>query len=227
MGTHLMHELDAINRDLASMGARVEEATHTAIRALVQRQVELVAQVVEGDRAIDALENRIDAACARVIALQQPVAQDLRQVLTCMVVNNELERMGDHAKNLAKAARTLAEAPPLPIYHDLEQVGELVVGMVRRSLDALVRRDAALARQVREADDGVDTACDEIEGRVVAYAQAHPAQMPQVVRCLGAIHDLERIADLATNIAKSVIYLVEGTIARHGGRMATDSFTRG
>jgi len=216
----LHQECEDLKRDLLRMGTLVEEALGKCVASLMNRREELAEEVVEGDRQIDALENTIDERCTQILALQQPVANDLRLILTVMKANDELERMGDHAKNVAKSAKKLAHHPPLPVYDTIEQLSRQAGRMVRESLDAFLRNDADLARRVRTSDDDVDDACDSILQQVSHLMAGDSSKVEAGLLVLRATQNLERIGDLATNIAKDVIFLVDGAIVRHGGRKA-------
>ena len=219
MSAQMLRDLDQLKRDLLTMGAHVEESIRKAIIALVDRRPELAKEVKAADKEIDALENAIDEACYRILALHQPVADDLRFVLTVIKVNNELERMGDHAKSIGKSAKLLAKADPLPIYDDLNAASEATIAMVSKGLDALIKRDVGIAEQVREMDDKVDDACDAAFQHVTRIITEKPDLTLYGITAISACRHLERIGDLATNIAKDVIFLVEGDNVRHGGRV--------
>lgn len=224
MPSSLQTSLGNITRDLLTMSAMVEEAVRKALAALTDGHTELVDEVIRGDKKIDLLEDTIDKACAQVLALQQPVADDLRLILTVLMVNSELERAGDHAKSIAIAAGALAHETPLPVYEDLKVICEQVLKMLDQSIDALINKDPGVARVVRENDDLVDQACDELEARIVDLMRDEPDRVKPGVQVIQVVQRLERIADLATNIAKDVIYLVEGDIEKHRSRTATEIF---
>lgn len=217
MSSQFFQELDRVRKELLTMGALVENATRQAISGVVQRRLDLVDTVINGDRKIDAYENDIDHECHRILALYQPVAQDLRLIITVLKVNKELERMGDHAKSIARCVANIAEHDSLPAEGRLAQMSDRVLTMVKDALDATVRNDAELAQQVREADDAVDDDCDHIFAEMQQAMQSGGSIIAAGVALITVARNLERIGDLATNIAKDVIFLVKGTTVRHGG----------
>ena len=210
-------ELDKVRQDLLTMGSLVEQATRQAIVAVTERRSDLVTTVINGDRKIDAYENDIDHECHRILALFQPVAKDLRLIITVLKVNKELERMGDHAKGIARCVETLSKHDQMQCENRLNSMSDHVMTMVRDALDATVREDAELAEKVREADDEVDAECDEIFAKVQEKMVDGGEIVNAGVALITVARNLERIGDLATNIAKDVIFLVKGTTVRHGG----------
>jgi phosphate transport system protein len=214
---NLAQGLEQLKKELLTMGGLVETATRKGVNSLIHRRRDLIDEVIEEDEEIDALENTIDDHAHLILALQRPVANDLRFVLTAMKVNNELERMGDHAKNIAESARFLCEQQPLPVYTRFEQMSEQVLPMVKHALDALVKGDADLAQSVRNDDDLVDQAHQDMFQRLTTLMHDDGSTIERAVQALSASRNLERIADLATNIAKDVIFLTVGEQVRHGG----------
>ena len=220
MAIHLQRDLEHLKREILTMGALVEDATDRAIVALVDRRPELAAQVQRGDDAIDQKEVEIEEDCLKMLALHQPVASNLRFIITVLKVNNDLERMGDCAAHIAERAAFLATHPPIGVPLDFQKMAERVRGMVRKSLDALVRVDTGLARAVCDEDDFVDAAHRALFGALQDLMRRDPDAVERCVNTLSASRNLERIADLATNIAEDVIFLVEGRIVRHRYRAA-------
>ena len=215
MTAHFERDLDELKRSVTAMGAAVEANIRKAIAALVDRRDDLVGEVVEGDDEIDAFELKIDEQCHQFLALHQPVAADLRFLLTVSKVNNELERMGDHAKHIAEAASVLSRHEPLPIYDHLTAMADYGADMVSRSLDALVRGDAELAQRVWDDDEQVDREFVLALDDITRALEGRPDKVKLGMRAMGAARDLERIADIATNIAKDVIFLVRGRNVAH------------
>lgn len=215
MTAHFFRDLDDIKKHLLEVGALVEEATNNAITALIERREELALQVKEGDRVIDQKEVQVEELCLKSLALHQPVAADLRFIVVVMKVNNDLERMGDLASNIASRAAYLATHPQLEIPEDFRIMADGARTMVRKSLDCLVNCDTALAREVLASDDEVD----RINKAMFDAMQEKMIQDSSTIRCgihfLSASRHLERIADLATNIAEDVIYMVDGEVIRH------------
>lgn len=215
MPIHLHRDLDRLAREVLSVGALVEEATNHAIEALVYRRAELAELVLQGDDAIDQREVEVESDCLKILALHQPVAADLRYIVSVLKVNNDLERMGDLAVNVAERALYLATHQPLAVDLDFKAMGDLVRGMVRDCLDALVRRDVARARSCIVDDSKVDAINRSMFGTLEALMAKDPGTIPRAVHTLSASRHLERIADLATNIAEDVIFMVDGEIVRH------------
>jgi phosphate transport system protein len=173
--------------------------------------------VVDGDAAVDQTEVDIEEDCLKLLALYQPVAKDLRFIITVLKVNNDLERIGDLAVNIAERALFLCSQPPVQAPFDLAEMRTEALAMLKKSLDALMRQDVALARQVRTSDDKVDDINREIYSKISAAIRANPDHVERLLSHLSVSRHLERIADHATNIAEDVLYLVEGEIVRHGG----------
>lgn len=215
MAIHLLRDLDHLKRLLLSVGALVEEATDKSIAALVERRATLAEEVQHGDDRIDRKEVEVEEECLKVLALHQPVAADLRFIVAMLKVNNDLERMGDLAVSVAERASYLASQPPLSVRLDFTTMGDLVRGMVRDALDAVVRMDADLARAVWSRDDEVDAAHRRIFEQIEHLMQADPSTVERALHTLSASRSLERIADLATNIAEDVLFMVLGEVVRH------------
>jgi len=217
MTVAFQRDLDHLKQELLSMGTKVEAAIRKSMAALVKQRPELVAEVISGDRAIDHQETAIEEGCLRVLALHQPVARDLRLILTVIKVNNELERMGDHAKNVAEAAEYLCKHESLPVYQDLDHMSVAAMRMVHEALQALIAQDTDLARHVRGEDDEVDDAYGDTLTHLSEVMQRSGDMVERGLHVMTAARNIERIADIATNIAKDVIFLVEGRIVRHRG----------
>jgi phosphate transport system protein len=197
------------------MGAMVESAIHRAIASLVDRLPELADQVLAGDDAIDECELQVEDACLKILALHQPVASDLRYVVAVMKVNNDLERMGDLAQNIAERAAYLSTHPPLKVELPFARMTQKVQGMVSSALDALVNSDTRLARRVCEQDDEVDELNREMYVVLQDVMKRDPDSVERAVHTLSVARHLERIADQATNIAEDVVFMVEGEVIRH------------
>lgn len=209
-------KLDALTRRLLDMSHRVEELVDGAVDLAVRRDGADPEQIWAGDEEIDRAEVAIEETCVELLALHQPMATDLRQLVTILKINNDLERIGDHAVNIANAVdriRKAGELPPVP--PQLEEMSRLSRGMLRDALDAFVHRDDEEAVKVMRRDDRVD----DLHESVFRVMLTHMLDQ-NVSACLQMIlvsQNLERIADLATNIGEDVVYLVRGTISRHGG----------
>jgi phosphate transport system protein len=212
---HFQRELDDLKAKLLHIGALVEEALDHALSALHRLDPVTARDVVEGDRRIDQFEVEVEEECLKLIALYQPVAGDLRFLTALLKINNDLERVGDHAKNIAERVVKLAEHARIEGAPSLNRIGTQARKMVRESLDALVRGDVELAKQVCAEDDIVDDLNREIFGYLTRRMQEEPSLVVPAVMLLGAAKDLERVADLATNVAEDVVYMVEGDNIRH------------
>ena len=197
------------------MGALVEDATNKAINALLRRNKALAQEVATGDEAIDDRENQVEESALKIIALHQPVAADLRFLITALKVNNDLERIGDHAVAVAERAEVLADLEPIPLPDEFHKLVELVQQMVRNSLNALVERDAQLARSVCVVDDEVDGVHKFMYAAMQKVMRENSQHIEPAINILSATRHMERIADLATNIAEDVVFMVEGEIVRH------------
>ena len=217
MSAHLIRELDGLRCLLLSLGARVEAAIAKAVMAMVRRDPRLAADIVAADEEIDRMEVEVEEECLKLLALYQPVAGDLRFIVAALKINNDLERMGDLAANIAKGAARLAAANPVEVPADLAAMAARTRSMVKRSLDALVNADLALARKVCADDDEVDAFRQNLRTRMQTAIADAPEQTESIMTLFMAVGHLERIADIATNIAEDVIYTVEGKIIRHGG----------
>jgi phosphate transport system protein len=215
MSKHLERDLEDLQRDIVGLAASVEEAIHKAIRALQQRDLGLAHEVIQGDSHIDWVQNQVEEECLKILALHQPVAVDLRRITAALMINVDLERMGDLAEDIAERARSLARSPFLAIPDKLQRMTDLTTAMVRQSLDAFVNLDAQVARMVCRLDDEVDRYNSQIIEEVVRTMQSAPELVEPGLSLFSATRHLERIADHATNIAENVIYLIEGEIVRH------------
>jgi len=217
MSAHLIRELDNLRRLLLSLGARVEAAIAKAVLAMVRRDPRLAQEVVAADGEIDRMEVQVEEECLKLLALYQPVAGDLRFIVAALKINNDLERMGDLAANIAKGAARLAAHDPVEVPADLAAMAAKTRSMVKRSLDALVNADPALAQEVCADDDEVDAFRRNLRERMQAAIAEAPERTEAIMTLFMAVGHLERIADMATNIAEDVIYTVQGKIIRHGG----------
>ncbi len=213
---HLTRDMDKIKRRILSMGALVEDATDRSLNALLMRRADLAAEVIAGDERIDAEEVELEEECLKVLALHQPFAEDLRFIVTVMKVNNDLERMGDLAVNIAERAEFLATQPEISVPLPVPEMAAKARQMVRDALDCLVERDVDLARKVLYADDEVDDLHRETYAILTKIMKADPQRVDSASSFISCSRNLERIADLATNIAEDVVFLVEGDVIRHG-----------
>ena len=212
---HFETELQALKNRLLGMGALVEERVHQAMQALMERRIEAAEAIVAGDAEVNDLQIEIDDRCLKLLALQNPMASDLRLITAAMKINADLERIGDQAVNIAENAVKVAAAPPLRPIIDLPRMAELAEAMTRDSLDAFVRRDADLAREILARDDEVDQLKDQIFRVLLTHMMADPGTIERALGLILVSRNLERIADHATNIAEDVIFVVEAKDVRH------------
>lgn len=212
---HLHRDLDQLHKSLLDLGGSVEIAIRDATAALFSRDVELAHKVMEREREIDLAEVQIEEDCLKMLALHQPVATDLRFVIAALKVDNDLERMGDAAESIAARALQLAELPPVEIPEPLFAMVQAAKGMTRKALECLVHADVVLARQILVDDDSVDSAQRSMFDALQERMRQRPEQIEACVLLLSATRQVERVADLATNIAEDVIFLHQGEIVRH------------
>jgi phosphate transport system protein len=216
MTKHFQRDMAAFTDDLLRLTAAVEDALANAIQAILARDPGLAAAVVEGDAAIDAREVRLEEDALKILALHAPVARDLRYLIASIKIDNDLERIADMAANIARRALDLADCEPVTPPQGIEEMASRTRQMVRQAIHALVNRDPELARKVRQEDDAVDRLqtlmLQELEDRMVGAAAE---QVKALLRWFGAVRNLERVSDLATNIAEDILYLIEGEIVRH------------
>ena len=215
MSNHFARDMEILTRKLMTMGGLVEQGMQRATFALLERRGELVDEVLDGDLRVDRTEVEIEEDCLKVLAMYQPVSGDLRYVATVLKVNNSLERMGDYAKNVAERAADLSRAPEIAIPAKMREMAYLAIEMVRRSLDAFVRRDPVEACRIVRDDDQVDELNRQIFEEVRTRMESDPALIDRCLYLLACARNYERVADHATNIAEDVVYLVDGEIIRH------------
>jgi len=215
MSVHLQNEIETLKKKILYLGAVAEEALRKSIQALNERNAVLAFSVIQGDVEVDRIEVELEEDCLKILALHQPVAVDLRFIVAVLKINNDLERIGDLAVNIAERVGYLALQEKFECSRDLSAMSEKVRWMVRRSLDALVNKDAAAAYEVCAADDLVDAMHRDMYGKIKAAILANPDQIESFINLLSVSRYLERIADQATNIGEDVVYLIEGNIVRH------------
>jgi phosphate transport system protein len=225
MSKQIEDDLTELTRKVSHMGGLVEEALDRSLTALLDRGAELARTVIDGDAVVDELENEVEERCLDVLALRQPVARDLRYVAGILKINSDLERMADLAVNIAERAEILAVVPPLPFRPDVSRLAALVKRMVRDGLNALQRLDASLAWDTWRADDEADRLYRELVEEAIQFMREHPDRIGDVMHLVGALRNLERLADHATNIAEDVIFVVNGRIVRHHMRQIAEGGT--
>ena len=213
---HLIgHELERLEKQLLTLTAVVEESVQHAIKALNEKDRKLAQKVVENDARINRLEVELEEECLKVLALHQPVANDLRMIIAVLKINNDLERIADQAANISQRAIAVIDCPPIESPLEIGMMAEKTIDMLEKSLDSLINADIDLADTVLELDEEVDTIHANNYVAFKKYIKNNPEHIDSVLNYLTISRHLERIADLATNIAEDVIYLNKGEIVRH------------
>ncbi len=212
---HLQNEIDKLKKRILGLSAVVEDTVFHAIKALKDRDAALAQSVIDNDTTIDLTEVDIEEECQKILALHQPVAHDLRFIIAILKINAELEHVGDATVNICERVLFLVNEEPIDFPFDFPGMATKAQDMLHRSLQALVNLDAALAYDVIIADDEVDAINAQMYGGVELGIMKEPARVNSYIHLLGISRHIERIADLASNIAEDVIYLVEGEIVRH------------
>ena len=203
-------QLRQLQDEVLVMGSMAEKAIAKALDALKRRDLEESRRVIQEDDYIDSKRFEIEDRCITLISTQQPMARDIRLLLTMLHISVELERMGDHAEGIGKISLMMDSEPPIKPLIDIPLMAEKATTMLRRSLDALVNRDTISALQVCNDDDEVDSLYDQVYNDLLQYMIKDPSTIQRATYLLWVAHDLERIADRATNIAERVIFLVTG-----------------
>lgn len=215
MPVHLHREIEALKRKLLAVSGMVEENLWRSVKAIGDKDIDLAEAAVAADAEVDAMEVEVEEDCLKILALHQPVAGDLRFIVAVLKINNDIERIGDLAVNIAKRTLSISRLEEIDVAFDLSLMAEAARKMLRTSLDALVNLDSELAEQVGAADDEVDAMHRENYARVKAVLAGRPEWVDALLHYVSVSYHLERIADHATNIAEDVIYMVEGRIVRH------------
>jgi len=212
---HFVEELDFLRSRLLEMSALVEDSVYRSVLCLSDKDPQQAQKVLQNESEINRMEIEIDDLATRLLALQQPMATDLRLLTSAIKINNDLERMGDLAVNIIERALSLINEPLIKPLIDIPAMSSRVQAMIRKSLDAFVRRDAELARNVLISDDAVDELRDSIYEELIEYMERDPKTIRQGINLMFVARNLERLADHATNIAEDVLFLVEGVDVRH------------
>lgn len=216
MSKHLRRELEKIKKKILSLGALAEERARMAIAAVESRDGTLAQKIIDSDWEIDEMEVEVEEECLKILALYQPVAVDLRFLVATIKINNDLERIGDEAVNIAERLLVITKRPPMDFVFDYTPMAQKVQSMLKMSLDALVNLDADIAFKVITMDDEVDDIQVQAYDRIKVALKEHADRAGYLVNLLLISRHLERLADHCTNIAEEVVYLVEGEIVRHG-----------
>ena len=215
MPKHLQREIENLKKKILSLGARIETTVHEVIRSIDERDAALAQNIIDDDIQIDDFEVEVEEDCLKILALHQPVAIDLRFIVAVLKINNDLERIGDLAVNIAERSVFLASVQQVSVAFDFARMSKKTESMLNRSLDALVNMSSELAHEVCADDDEVDSINRQMYLKIQEAIQKHPDQIASLIHLLSVSRHLERIADHATNIAEDVIYMIEGKIVRH------------
>jgi len=213
---HFLREMDRLNGRLIGIGNKIETQVSMAFHAIIQLDEAAARRVIKGDVEIDNIEIQMEEECLKLLALYQPVASDLRFIVSVLKINTDLERIGDHAKNIAEIAIKLSAEPAMEIPESMHAIYKQARLMLRKTLLAFVEADYELAAKVLEMDDEVDKMCSAELPRQIELIQERPEDAGQRLMLLSVCRQLERIGDHASNIAEDVVYLLSGDIIRHG-----------
>jgi len=213
---HFHDQLDALKQQLIDMSEHAERLVELSVQALLEHDADKAHAVISGDRTVDALEIEVEQAAIALLALQQPLARDLRYIIGAIKVSSDLERVGDHGVNIAESALRLIEMKsnitPDPEIQDMARRSR---DMLRDALDAFVRADGGLGRAVCRADDAVDSLHDSVFRILLTHMMESPPRISEALELLLVSRNLERVADLATNIGEDAVYLAEGKQIKH------------
>lgn len=212
---HFEDELEKLKQCLVEMAGLAEMQVAKAVQSLLERDTDKAKAVIDGDGEIDDLEIQVDNQAVQLLALQQPMARDLRFITMAMKIGNDLERVGDHAVNIAQNVGYIVAAPPLPHLPELEEMVGLATDMLNDALDAFVRGDSAQARDIGRRDDRVDELHENVFRIVLTHMMEDPRKIGAGIDLILVSRNLERIADLATNVAEDVVFMVEGRTIKH------------
>ena len=215
---HFQDELEQLKTRLLEMGGIAEEQVRTAVKGLTDRDHALIDRVLGGDDPLNSLHIEIDNRCFTLLALYQPMAADLRTIVSAVKINTDLERVGDLAVNIAEAARRYASHAPVKKLIDIPRMATIAQTMLRDALDAFVRRDVELAQQVLNEDDRLDSLKTQIFRELLTYMLQDPHTIEPALDLILISRHLERIGDHATNVAEDVIFIVSARDVRHHAR---------
>jgi phosphate transport system protein len=216
MSKHLQRELEKLKKKMLTLGTLAEERVRMAVEAVETRDLDITRKIIDADWEIDEMEVDIEEECLKILALYQPVAVDLRFLVATIKINNDLERIGDEAVNIAERLLIIAKRPPVEVVFDYAPMANKAQSMLKMSLDALVYLDADLAFKVITMDNEVDDIKKQAYDLIKEAITRMPDRAGYFINLLLISRHLERLADHATNIAEEVIYLIEGEIVRHG-----------
>jgi phosphate transport system protein len=216
----MQKEFEKLKKALFSLSTLVEESVNRSVKAVIERDEGLAQKVIESDKEIDQMEVEVEEECLKILALHQPVASDLRYIVSVLKMNNDLERMGDLSVGISKNAIQVTQHASENLPFDLQPMAEMVRSMLKDSLDALVNLDVELARTVLAKDKQVDAMHHAMYGEAGKCTKATEDDIDCLLRLISIARNLERIGDHATNVAEDVIYLVDGEIVRHNAANA-------
>jgi len=219
---HFHDELSELKSTLLAMSAEAQTALSASVEALLQRDSTKAAQVISGDHRIDGFELEIEELVVKLLATQQPMARDLRLLMAAMKISNDLERVGDHAVNIAQSAERLLGSPPIVPEPEIVEMARLARRMLSDALDAFVRADAQAGRALCRRDDQVDGLHDSVFRILLTHMMETPHIISAAMELFLVSRNLERVADLATNIAEDVVFMVEGKTIKHHAENGED-----
>ena len=222
MFKHQQRDLDIIKEKLITMGGEAEDRVYKATLSIINRDAKMANDVIKADREIDQMEVDIEEHCLKILALYQPVAKDLRLIIAILKINNDIERVGDLAVNIAERGAYLANHPEFVIFFDIKKMAMKVESMLTASIDSLVNLDVQLAYKIRAEDDEIDAMNREMYTKAKEVIVQNPEHINFILHTISAGRHLERIADHATNIAEDIIYMEEADIVRHTPEVFTD-----
>jgi phosphate transport system protein len=215
MERHFERELDSLKTMLMKMASMAEENFHNAIRALTERSTPLADEVIEADQRVDALELEIDNAVVDILALQKPVASDLRMIIAALKINNDLERISDHAVNIAQSARTLIASSKVNTYLEIPKMNDVARLMLRDALDSFLHLEPGKARAVLTRDDEIDDLNRSNARQVINWIREKNLPVEEGLDLIRISRNLERVGDLSTNIAEEVVFLTQARVVKH------------
>jgi phosphate transport system protein len=215
MERHFQHEMESLKTSLIKMGSVVEENLGTAIAAVLKRDETLALKVIETDERVDSLEIEIDNAIIDLLALQQPVASDLRFILAALKINNDLERIGDHAVNIAQSGQMLCTLNFVEVLEEIPKMAQLTKAMLKEALDSFILLNPKMAQNVLMTDDQIDDLNRLVTKRVVEQVKLNTVAIECELEMSRISRNLERVGDLATNIAEEVIFHTQARIVKH------------
>ena len=208
--TTFHNKLRAIQDELLAMGGMVEKAISLSVEALKKRNLKLASQIIADDQKINEKRFEIEETCIQLIATQQPMAGDLRTIISVLNIITELERIGDHAEGIAKIVVMIGDEPPLKPLVDIPRMADKTIDMLHRSLDAFMNCDENIARQIAAEDDEVDQLYDQVFRELISFMVEDPKTITRATRLLWVAHNLERCADRVTNICERIVFTVTG-----------------